>query len=64
MRVEIGTKPYTASDLDEFDSIIRRCDSRRQTERIAGRTEWWKFEKRFPKTILDLMWTEIKERRP
>lgn len=46
-------------DEREFDRLVDLMDSKSQTDRIEGRTEWWKFSKRFTTEQLDAMWLRI-----
>jgi len=55
---------FTNEDVAEFDRLVRLMNSLRQTDRISGRMEWSKFEKRFDKPTLNAMWEKIKDKKP
>jgi hypothetical protein len=53
---------WTKADVNEFDRLVTKMDSRNQMQRIKGRLDWSAFRDRFTKEELDEMWELIKDK--
>lgn len=50
---------YTKKDVEEFDILLSRCESKDNLQRINGRLDYNKFASRFTEKELDEMAKKI-----